>query len=133
MQPFQHLSITAISLMSFLGHANAWLVQFWDTQGVCALDHADTERGGLACQENCSLLGLEDVRAIRISDWDDGCTVGLWPLDSYGCTSGEPVWELSKEDAEANGELVDGNWSCQRNLDGMGVVFVSYFCKHEDE
>ncbi|KAI0427234.1 hypothetical protein F5Y09DRAFT_344877 [Xylaria sp. FL1042] len=118
------LSTIALLMLTLFGQSNAWLVQFWDTQPHCALDHADTERGGQACQENCSLLGLEDVRTIRISDWDDGCTVSLYNGNSFPC-EGDPVWELSKQEAADSGRLVDNNWTCLQDLNGMGIITLS--------
>ncbi|RYO87782.1 hypothetical protein DL766_004620 [Monosporascus sp. MC13-8B] len=61
---------TVLTMLPLLSQTSAWLIEFWDTQPNCG-DHggtADTERGGLPCQESCSLLGLEDVQAMLISD-----------------------------------------------------------------
>ena len=122
----------SLAIPPLLGQTDAWLLEFWDMQPNCGDNGgaADTERGGLPCQENCSLLGLEDVQAMLISDWDDGCKVSLYDGNpsSAGCM-GEPIWERTKEEADDDGELADGNYSCQVSLEGMGIVYVSYTCE----
>ncbi|RYP04163.1 hypothetical protein DL764_004630 [Monosporascus ibericus] len=120
-----------LTILPLLSQTSAWLVEFWDTQPNCGDNGgaADTERGGLPYQENCSLLGLEDVQAMLISDWDDGCKVSLFDgSPSSALCMGEPVWEKYKEEVAEDGNLADNNYSCQVNIEGRGVTYVSYKC-----
>ncbi|KAI1322391.1 hypothetical protein F5Y16DRAFT_404493 [Xylariaceae sp. FL0255] len=109
----------------------AWLVQLWDTQPNCATSGgggADTERGGVPCQQECGLLGLLDVQSMLITDWDDNCTVSLYPQGDEAPCMNAPVWEKSKEEVAQDGELVANNWTYQVGLSGKGTIYMGYSC-----
>ncbi|OTB08124.1 hypothetical protein M426DRAFT_7930 [Hypoxylon sp. CI-4A] len=132
MYALRTLTTIGLTMLPLLAQTtNAWLVEMWDSQPNCGDNGgaADTERGGVAFQENCSLLGLEDVKAAKISDWDDGCKVSFYngAPENAGCL-GDPVWEKFKEEVAHDGRLVDNNWSCQIGLEGKGIMYVQYSC-----
>lgn len=90
------------------------------------------EKGGLSHQSNkCMLLGMEQVRTMMVSDWDDNCHVALYPRESYGCTTGDPIWKMTKQEVADRGNLVDNNWTCFTNLniDGGPVYYAAYLCE----
>lgn len=112
-----------------MGQSHGWLLEFWDTQPNCGDNggSADTERGGLVGQGYCSLIALEDIKAMKISDWDDGCKVSLYAGTSP--CSGEPVWEAYKEEMAEQNLLVDNNWTCKIGLEGHAILYAEYNCE----
>ncbi|KAK8135546.1 hypothetical protein PG984_003486 [Apiospora sp. TS-2023a] len=128
--------MVAISSFAFLGismlpFTQAWLLEFWATQGRCSKGgpavKADTERGGLAGQGYCAMVSLDQIKAMKISQWDSGCKVSLY-AGSYPCT-GKPVWESYKEEMAEAGRLVDNDWTCVIDLEGKSVTSAEYNCE----
>lgn len=128
-----HLALLGLSMTPLLGQSNGWLIEFWATQPNCGDNggKADTERGGLVGQGYCAMVAIEDIRAMKISDWDDGCKVSLY-AGRLPC-SGEPVWEAFKEEVADEGRLVDNNWTCKVGLVGKAINSVEYNCEDKPE
>ncbi|CAJ2502553.1 Uu.00g099470.m01.CDS01 [Anthostomella pinea] len=72
-------------------------------------------------------LGLN---AMLVTDWDDGCTVTIYPGDSFTC-EGDPLFQKSKKEAKDDGLLSDdGSYMCRTGFPGgFGPYYASYICK----
>ncbi|KAK8017360.1 hypothetical protein PG993_013686 [Apiospora rasikravindrae] len=71
------------------------------------------------------MVSLEDIKAMKIPNWDAGCKVSLY-AGSRLC-SGRLVYEKYKEVAEM-GRLVDNDWTCVIDLNGKGITSAEYNC-----
>ncbi|KAF2201913.1 hypothetical protein GQ43DRAFT_471349 [Delitschia confertaspora ATCC 74209] len=102
---------TTIALLALLlTPAHSWVVGLYSTQNSCGGDWApDTSRGGVAHEtSSCQGFGFTEIKAMNISDWDDGCKVVAY--DSWQCENALDEWIKEEE------KVVDGNWSCINNL-----------------
>lgn len=128
-------TFTSIAMALFGAQAaNAWLLEFWGTQSNCAKQGntaADNEAGGLSGDSNSCMMAYYDLKAMKVTEWDDGCTVKVYAGDSLDCR-GEVIYEKTKEEADEDGELADsddGQFMCLTGLAGHpGPYYASYEC-----
>ncbi|KAK8073996.1 hypothetical protein PG994_004895 [Apiospora phragmitis] len=96
------LLLSALSLLSVLPTADAWLMEFWSSQVSCKAQQnkkggnvaADTSRSGRDLQSNnCMMLSHDPksptgIQVMKVTGWSDDCVIALWS-DQTGLT---PCW-----------------------------------------
>lgn len=145
MRSAHSLLTTGLAAAPLFGASNAWLIQLWASQSTCYNEAgvaADTSRGGLAYQNNtCMAIGITDVQAIEISDWDDGCNITIYRASTYGLcfdedrgTGSAVIWgPYSKEQwIEEDATMKQYNKTCLPQKDIGATSEISYICPSND-
>jgi hypothetical protein len=58
--------------------SSAWVIGLYSTQNSCGGEggaDANAAQGEAGVGVGCTLLGVFDIQAIRVTDWDDGCDI----------------------------------------------------------
>lgn len=78
--------------------SSAWVVGLYSTQNTCGGDWVpDREIGGVSGEtSDCKLAVTRFLKAIRVEDWDDGCTIEIFEDLSCG---GDPYYVYEKNEA----------------------------------
>lgn len=138
MHAFSTLSAITFALLG-AQRAAAWRLEFWGTQSTCNVPKgsaADFTAGEDPRVEQPCGLARYDVKAMKVTDWDEGCTIKVIVGDLGICDgkSGDVVYEKDLATALADGDLDDsGTGGCIANLGGRNEQYsYAYICGDEE-